>query len=82
MSNALDEAGITCGVDDRVVWEILVRSCDGPGARNGAAVVLGGASLGDEDVVETGRGVVVEVWAFGGAYSCAVVAMYGFNVSK
>jgi hypothetical protein len=68
-------------VDDRVFREILVGSCDRPGARDGAAVVLGCASLRDKDVVEAGGGVVVEVWAFGGAYSCAVIAVYGANVS-
>lgn len=64
-------------MDDWVVGKSFVRTCDRLGAGDGAAVVLGCAALCDEDVVKAGGGVVVEVWAFWGAYSCAVVSGCG-----
>lgn len=77
MPNALDEAGVAGRMDDRVVAEVFVGARDRARAGNGTAVVLGGASLRDEDVVEAGGGVMIEVWALGGTYACAVVAVRG-----
>ena len=73
MTNALDEAGVAGRVDDRVVGEAFIRAGYRLGAGDRAAVVLGRATFCDEDVVEAGGGVVIEVWAFWGTYACAVV---------
>lgn len=77
VADTLYEAGIAGRVDDRVIGEVFVWPGDGCRAGDRAAVLLGGASLCDKYVVESGGWVVVEMGALGGAYSRAVVAAYG-----
>lgn len=74
--DTLDEAGVAGRVDGRVVGKAFVGACDRIGAGDRASVVLGRASFGDQDVVEAGGGVVIDMGAFWSAYSCTVVPVY------